>query len=337
MSIPVNYPLRFEPIFKERIWGGRRLESVLGKPLPPGKAIGESWEISDHGQDVSVIANGSQRGRTLHDVLSESGEHLLGNSLAAQRTRLGTVTPRFPVLVKWIDAHENLSIQVHPPDGHPRLPSGEAGKTECWFVAAADPGAEIYLGLRRGIDRAALVHELNRGTVDRCLNVFPAWPGDFFFVPAGTPHAIGAGVLLAEIQQSSDTTFRFFDWNRVDPATGRPRDLQIEEALDCILFRSEPPSKTNVATVPSNRVLTLLDYDLCPYFKVDWRRSTTSEKTGNPGRATTLICLNGGGRLHGGGESVAFRAGDCALLPATGEYICEPAPVCEFLQAEIGY
>jgi mannose-6-phosphate isomerase len=276
------------------------------------------------------------RGHTLHDVMTESGEQLLGRAFATQRTHPGTESSRFPLLVKWIDAHENLSIQVHPPDGHPRLPIGEGGKTECWFIAAAEPGAEIYLGLRRGIDRAAFIHELNRGTVDRCLNAFPARRGDFYFVPAGTPHAIGSGVLLAEIQQTSDVTFRLFDWNRVDPATGRPRDLQIEPALECIQFRTQSPVTTSVATDPGNRVIALLRHDQCRHFKVDWRRLSTADKTGNPGRATAIVCVSGGGRLHGGAESVAFRAGDCALVPATGEFICDPAPVCEFLEAEIG-
>jgi mannose-6-phosphate isomerase len=334
MSMQVNYPLRFEPICKERIWGGHRLESVLGKQLPPDKQIGESWEICDHGQDVSIVANGPLRGRTLRDLLSESGSHLLGEALAAQRSRQAT-SPQFPLLVKWIDAHENLSIQVHPPDGHPLLPSGENGKTECWLVVAAEPGAEIYLGLRRGIDRPTFVRELARGIVRYCLNVFPARAGDFFFVPAGTPHAIGAGILLAEIQQSSDTTFRLFDWNRLDPATGRPRELQIEQALASIDFQAAPPVTRRVPDASGPNSTTLLSGDQCPYFTVDWRRVTTTETVGDSARGTALVCLAGAAKLNGGGESMDLGAGDCVLLPAMGRFDCEPATSVEFLEARI--
>jgi mannose-6-phosphate isomerase len=336
MSFQLNYPLRFQPILKERIWGGRRLESVLGKQIPPGKQIGESWEISDHGQDLSIIANSPLRGRTLRDVLNESAEELLGDVLAARRSRPGAGALRFPLLVKWLDANENLSIQAHPCDGHPRLPSGESGKTECWLVAQAEAGAEIYLGLRRGIDRAALMHELSRGTIDRCLNVFPARCGDFFFVPAGTPHAIGAGVLLAEIQQTSDTTFRLFDWNRIDPATDRPRELQIEQALDCINFDALPPVTASLSSETASDSITLLKFEQCPHFNVRWRRLTIAGPIGNPGRATVLVCLSGSGRVVGGGETVEFRIGDCVLLPARGLFNCEPAAFVEFLEVQIG-
>lgn len=334
MANPVNYPLRFEPIFKERIWGGRRLETALGKRLPADKRIGESWEITDHGAQPSVVCIGPLRGRTLRELMKESAKALLGSS-SASNSALRDTLPQFPLLVKWLDARERLSIQVHPPDGHPRLPPGERGKTECWFVVDAEPGSEIYLGLRRGIDRAALVHELSRGTVDRCLNAFPARPGDFFFVPAGTPHAIGAGVLLAEIQQTSDTTFRLFDWNRVDPATGRPRELQIEEALDCINFQTAPPVPASVSNDAGIGSATLLSFDQCPHFNVHWRRSAEPETIGNPGRATVLVCLSGCARLTGGGETVEFRAGDCGLLSANGHFNCVPATFVEFLEAGI--
>jgi mannose-6-phosphate isomerase len=336
MSLVVDYPLVFAPIFKERIWGGRRLEWVLGKQLPAGKLIGESWEISDHGQDLSVIATGPLRGRTLRDVLGESADDLLGPVFAARRTRPDARPLRFPLLVKWLDAREKLSIQVHPADGHPRLARGEIGKSECWMIVQAESESEIYLGLRRGIDRAAFMHELNRGTVDRCLNVFPARAGDFFFVPAGTPHAIGAGILLAEIQQSSDTTFRLFDWNRVDPATGRPRDLQVAHALDCINFAAPSPVTANVASAPMRDSATLIGFDQCSHFSVRWCRLTAAGPIGEPGRAAVLVCLSGSGRVIGGGETMQIRIGDCVLLPAGGHFYCEPGPCVEFLVALLG-
>ena len=332
---PVNYPIRFDPIFKERLWGWRRLQSVLGKRLPPEKLIGESWEISDQGDQPSVIANGPLRGHTLRDVMRESPESLFGSRPVSPPSRPNAATPRFPLLVKWIDAREKLSIQVHPPDGHPRLPAGESGKTECWYVWAAEPGAEIYLGLRRGIDRAALVHELARGTVDRCLNTFPASPGDFFFVPAGTPHTIGAGVLLAEIQQTSDTTFRLFDWNRIDPKTSRPRDLQLEPAIDCINFDEFSLGPGIRRMDMQADFMPLLAADRCDYFNVSKRRVSESRPIGGPGHCTVLVGLGGTGDVSGGGETVRVACGDCVLLPACGEFGCDPKPRLEFLEAQL--
>ncbi len=302
MNDTLNYPLTFEPIFKERIWGGRRIETVLGKHLPSDKPIGESWEISDHGTSCSVVSNGHLRGESLRELISQSAEQLLGAAALPRLAQYGPAPFRFPLLVKWIDARKKLSVQVHPPDGHPRLPPGEQGKTECWFVADAEPGAEIYLGLRRGIDRAALLHELHRGTVDRCLNVFPAQPGDFYFVPAGTPHAIGAGVLLAEIQQTSDTTYRLFDWNRVDPSTGRPRELQIEAAIDSIDFSLPQASKVTgqacASYIPgsstksdqfplSSSETQLLGPNDCAYFSLS-RRVVAAPRELGVGQASSL-------------------------------------------------
>lgn len=334
MANEVNYPLRFEPIFKERIWGGRRLETALGKELPAGKLIGESWEISNHGDDSSVIANGPLRGRTLRELMQTAPESLLGDNASPRDAQVSNSSLQFPLLVKWIDAREKLSIQVHPPDDHPRLPPGERGKTECWFVVGAEPGSEIYLGLRRGIDRAALLHELSRGTVDRCLSVLPARPGDFFFVPAGTPHAIGAGVLLAEIQQTSDTTFRLFDWNRIDPATGRPRKLQIEEALDSINFHADTSvfDSTAAHTAATFRI-TLLSPDQCPYFALSWRRFVAVENFAEPERCHVLVCLCGSGAIVGGAERILVKRGDSLLLPSGGKFTCEPLPTLELLDA----
>jgi mannose-6-phosphate isomerase len=326
-----DYPLRFEPIFMERIWGGRRIETVLGKALPPNKPIGESWEISDQGSHSSVVANGPQCGSTLRQLMANSPEALLG------RAALSSLQPaggdlRFPLLVKWIDAHDKLSIQVHPRDGHPRLPPGESGKTECWFIADTAPGAEIYVGLRRGIDRQLLEHELARGTVDKCLNTYAARPGDFYFVPAGTPHAIGAGVLLTEIQQTSDTTFRLFDWNRVDPATGRPRTLHVAAALDSIDLR---PESAAIHCLPdtrrSSRPAMLLDADRCPNFVVARRLIQAPESLGEADRFHIIICLSGSGRIEGGGRETPIAQGDCLLIPASGPFRCHSLSPLELL------
>jgi mannose-6-phosphate isomerase len=226
-----------------------------------------------------------------------------------------------------------LSIQVHPPDGHPRLPPHETGKTECWLIVDAEPDAEIYVGLRRGIDRRAMEHELARGTVDKCLNAYPARPGDFYFVPAGTPHAIGAGVLLAEIQQTSDTTFRLSDWNRVDPTTGQPRPLHVEAALDSIDFRPESAIHRLSAAGQASQPSILLDAHRCPYFVVARQSIRSPEPLGESDRFRILICLSGAGRIQGGGHESTVARGDCVLLPARGPFHCHPQPQLELLDA----
>jgi mannose-6-phosphate isomerase len=328
MTSGLTYPVRFEPIFKERLWGGRRIETVLGKPLPQGSLIGESWEIADHGNDVSRVTNGPLAGTTLRDLVRTGSAELFGPS--------GTAAgDGFPLLVKWIDAREKLSVQVHPPDGHPLLAPGERGKTECWFVVEAEPDATIYLGLRRGVDRAALQRELVRGTAEACLNVHPARAGDFFFVPAGVVHAIGGGVLLAEVQQSSDTTFRLYDWNRLDTATGQPRPLQIVEALDSIDFHAAPalPCPVRPGTLENHCVL--LGEGQCPYFHVSWRRFEYAHEREAAGRCHVWICLDGHGCLHHDGQSMLFRRGDCLVLPAQARLVCEPAVTLQILDVRI--
>jgi mannose-6-phosphate isomerase len=331
MQSEPNYPLRFEPIFMERLWGGRRLESVLGKRLPPGKRIGESWEISDHGSWSTTIANGPLRGTSLRDLTRSAPQAMIRAAAHQGGTPVGDGR-QFPLLIKWIDAHEKLSIQVHPPDGHPRLPPGESGKTECWFIADADPTAELYIGLRRGIDRQTLARDLARGTVDQCLNAIPAQPGDFLFVPAGTPHAIGAGVLLAEIQQTSDTTFRLWDWNRVDPNTGLPRSLHVEAAIDSIDFNDAPPYlRLGSRTYSPRRTKMLLDSDRCSHFVVAHHSIDSPLPLGESTRFHILICLSGSGSVAGNGTEVTIARGDCLLLPASGPFTCHPTPHLELL------
>jgi mannose-6-phosphate isomerase len=335
MSLPVNYPLRFEPIYQERIWGGHRLRTTFSRVLPAGKRIGESWEISDYGDQLSVIANGPLRGRTLRELMRTNAESILGRSAFDRTSPAANWALRFPLLVKWIDAQESLSIQVHPPDGHARLPAGERGKTECWLVLDAEPESAIYLGLRGGIDLTLLRRELARGTIDRCLNRFPACPGDFFFVPAGTLHAIGSGVLLGEVQQTSDTTFRLFDWNRTDPATGQPRVLQVEAALECIDFQSPVPRPTNIANAATGAVTTLVGFDRSPHFAVSWRRLETPDLVVESGRCRILMCVSGAANLAGAFETVPLTSGDCVLLPANVEFRCTPADSVETLVVDL--
>ncbi|MGE5610575.1 MAG: type I phosphomannose isomerase catalytic subunit, partial [Bacillota bacterium] len=255
------YPLKFRPRLVEKIWGGRRLETALGRPLPTGKLIGESWELYDFppgtvdnsGQWISSeIANGPLAGRTLHSVIEEFGRALQGDvALLAGG--------QFPILIKYLDAKENSSVQVHP---------GTNLESKAWYVVENDPGARLYKGLRAGIRREQFRQAIADGTAESLMTAIPIKPGQCFCLPSGMIHALGAGTLVAEMQTPSDTTFRVFDFNRIDPATGKPRELQVDEALACIDFdnKEEPqPPRSHVAGV----FTTVTRLVSCPAFKVE--------------------------------------------------------------------
>ena len=227
----VTAPLAFEPIFIERMWGGRRLESEFHKKLPPQKRIGESWEIADRSEGQSVVTDGPLRGKALHELWTQHRQELFGAV---------PDTPRFPLLIKILDAQEKLSLQVHPPGSVASRLGGEP-KSEFWYVVAADPDAEVFLGFREPITRDRFEEKLREGTVIDHVQRIAVQAGDAVFLPAGRVHAIGAGNLLIEIQQNSDTTYRAFDWNRTDPATGTKRDLHVEQAIQCIDFEDVQP------------------------------------------------------------------------------------------------
>jgi mannose-6-phosphate isomerase len=220
------YPLTFQPIFKERVWGGRNLERLYRKALPPAVPIGESWEITDRPDAASVVANGPLAGKDLRWLMEHYPKELLGNA----QTQNG----RFPLLIKLLDAQEKLSLQVHPP-ARVAARSGGEPKTEMWYIADARPGAELYAGLRRGATRA----------VADCFHRLPVKPGDVMFLPSGRVHAIGAGLVILEIQQNSDTTYRVFDWNRPG-LDGQPRELHVEQSLQSIDFNDFEPSLAKI-------------------------------------------------------------------------------------------
>jgi len=215
----------------ERIWGGRRLESRFGKSVPPQAQIGESWEIVDRPEAQSVVARGPLKGKTLHELWTKHRSAIFGEVPDA---------PRFPLLIKLLDAHEKLSLQVHPPEQVARKLGGEP-KTEFWYVADADPGAELFLGFRELITPNKFEETLRDGTVMDYVHNIAANAGDAIFLPAGCVHAVGAGNLLIEIQQNSDTTYRVFDWNRTDPTSGKQRQLHVEQAIQCIDFEDVQP------------------------------------------------------------------------------------------------
>src|SRR4029453_17011243 len=225
MSTNLTSPLTFEPIFMERIWGGRKLAELFGKKLPPSFPIGESWEIVDRPEAQSVVRDGPLRGKTLRELWTQDRQSIFGNVPDATR---------FPLLVKILDAREKLSLQVHPPEKVTAKLGGEP-KTEFWYIATADPSAELFVGLQEAVTRAQFEEALRAGTIAEYVHRIRVRTGDAMFLPAGRLHAVGEGNLLVEIQQSSDTTYRVFDWNRVDDQ-GRPRQLHVDQALQCIDF-----------------------------------------------------------------------------------------------------
>ena len=236
------YPLRFEPLFRRYLWGGRRLATVLDKPIG-NNSCAESWEIVDHNQDQSAVAFGDLKGKKLNELIDTYGEQLLGSSVL-KRIHAPDVPDklkgRVPLLFKFLDAHQNLSVQVHPDDAiGATLEPPDFGKTEAWYVMHAEAGSKIYAGLKNGVSDSDLRAAINNGTTEELLNCIEPKPGDCIFIRAGTMHAIGAGLLIAEIQQASDTTYRVFDWNRVNK-DGKPRELHIEESLKATDFDLGP-------------------------------------------------------------------------------------------------
>jgi mannose-6-phosphate isomerase len=299
------YPLLFEPRFKERVWGGRMLETLYGKPLPAGVPIGESWEISDRPGDESVIANGSLAGQTLHQLMTSCGGDVLGAAAPA-------AGDRFPVLCKILDAREVLSVQVHPPERAAHL--GEP-KTEMWYIAAADPGAELYVGLRRGVTRQDFEEKIATGEVADCLQRLPVRAGDSMFLPSGRVHAIGAGLVIYEIQQNSDTTFRVFDWNRPG-LDGRPRELHVSESLASIDFGDVEPPLAPRQSQPSG-VFSTRPLARHATFTVDLLAAAQSGARALPaGGFHILAAVEGDLGVSGGGQHVVLRPGQFCLVPA---------------------
>ncbi|MEY4691500.1 MAG: hypothetical protein RIT19_1825 [Verrucomicrobiota bacterium] len=227
----LDTPLVFRPLPKERVWGGRRLEERWGKELPAGVPVGESWEISDRPEGQSVVAEGPLAGTTLRALMERHGPELMGRPVP--------VGERFPWLVKILDCRDDLSLQVHPPADKARALGGEP-KTEMWYFAETDPGAQIYVGLLGGTTREEFVRRLDDGTVAECFRRHPVRAGDAMFLPSGRAHALGRGNLVFEIQQNSDTTYRVFDWNRTG-LDGRPRELHRQSALESIDFLDTHP------------------------------------------------------------------------------------------------
>jgi len=292
-QLNLTTPLVFEPIFQERIWGGRRLETAFGKKLPAEKRIGESWEIVDRPEAQSIVARGPLKGKTLHHLWTQHRDEIFEGLSDA---------PRFPLLLKLIDAQEKLSLQVHPPEKI-AAKLGSEPKTEFWYVAAAEPGAELFLGFGESTTRDQFEKVLREGSAAEHIHKIRVKAGDAVFLPAGRFHGIGAGNLLVEIQQNSDTTYRVFDWNRVDPATGKPRQLHIEQALQSIDFNDVKPK----LIVPKGELLVRHELFEIRKWNLDRPRAVAPL-----GQFAIICCLTG--KLTC--ANVDLAPGEFFLLPA---------------------
>ena len=321
------YPLTFQPIFKERVWGGRNLERLYQKALPAGVPIGESWEITDRPEGVSVIANGPLAGKDLRWLMEHHAKEVLGAAPALQG--------RFPLLIKILDAQDKLSLQVHPPAALAAQLGGEP-KTEMWYIADATPEADLYVGLKPGVTRAQFEHALQAGTAADCVPRLPVQAGDAMFLPSGRLHAIGAGNVIFEIQQNSDTTYRVFDWNRVG-LDGKPRELHVEKSLASIDFTDYAPplNQSKYSRNDSFKVRYVVDN---PLFRVDACQVNRNHRFHMRSGAVQILGLLRG-RLHvqGGGQELRLKAGDFALLPASLERATLVAETqVEFLHVQAG-
>ncbi|MDO6518818.1 type I phosphomannose isomerase catalytic subunit [Zobellia uliginosa] len=305
------YPLKFNPILKERLWGGTKLKDVLGKPIE-NDITGESWELSTVSGDVSVVANGDLAGTSLQDLIEKEPENVLGKSVY---DRFGT---DFPILIKFIDAKQDLSIQLHPNDELAKKRHNSFGKTEMWYVMDADDDASLIVGFNKDVTKEEYAKSLENDTLLDLLNYEKVKEGDTFFINTGKIHAIGAGVLLAEIQQTSDITYRVFDFNRKDK-NGNLRELHTEQALDAIDYTKKDDFKVKYGQ-EKNTVNAMVD---CPYFKTDFldlNAGFTQDVTDRDS-FTIFMCVGGSATIANENGSVELKRGETTLLPAVSNTI----------------
>jgi mannose-6-phosphate isomerase len=302
------HPLIFSPLYRTYLWGGRRFATRLGRELPEGETFAESWELVDHGHDQSVVRAGPLAGTPLQTLVRENGPQLMGRHAGLEA---------FPLLFKFLDAKLDLSVQVHPDDARAaQLTPPDRGKTEAWYVVDAEPGSQIYAGVRDGVTTDDLRQAITAGTLERCLHAFTAKAGDCVFIPAGTVHAIGGGLVIAEIQQSSDVTYRLYDWNRVGP-DGKPRELHIDAGLEAVTqFCPVSPRRARGTTAPSGFPLVSCEYFGLDLFTAGMDREPAWHLGGDDS-PHFLAVLQGSLALPTEWGLPALQAGDCVLLPAS--------------------
>lgn len=298
------YPLQFEPILKERIWGGTKLKTFLNKPIT-SDITGESWEISTVGNDVSAVANGAFKGKSLNQLINEFPEAILGTKVYAQFGK------QFPLLFKYLDAREDLSIQVHPNDELAKKRHNSFGKTEMWYVMQADIDAELIVGFKEKSSPEEYIQNLNNKTLLNILDTKKVQQGDVFLLNTGTIHAIGAGIVIAEIQQTSDITYRVYDFDRVD-ANGNQRELHVDLALEALNYENIETQRFYSKT--ENTANEIVD---CKYFTTNYiPLQDVMEIHKNQDSFTVYMCVDGSFQLTVDGKNYSYQKGDTVLMPA---------------------
>ncbi len=310
------YPLRFDPIFKPALWGGQSLKARFGRP-PSTEAIGEAWVLSDEPSQGSRVNEGPLVGAALRELMLTRRDELLG--------RAASIHDRFPLLLKFLEASQPLSVQVHPDDAQAKRLTGDAkacGKTEAWVILESNAGSLVYAGLLPGVDAAGFRRALANDTLAEVMHRYTPQLGDCIFLEAGVIHAIGAGLMLFEVQQTSDITYRLYDWGRLDVATGLPRVLHLEQGILCTNIASGPcnPAKPNQVLGSKRERLVS-----CPYFILDRVNSDKAFVVGAVGECRAVVVIEGCGALHHDGIRYPLRFGDVLLLPASvGACECVP-------------
>jgi len=308
------YPLTFTPVFKDYIWGGRNLETVLGRTIPAG-VVAESWDISGHPSSPTTVNNGPLEGKTLPEVMQ-----LLGLNLVGRRSESMLQRGKFPLLVKLLDANQPLSVQVHPDDAYAQAhEQGELGKTEMWYILQAEPNAKLIYGLARETTPEKFAAALQAGQLESCLHYLPIQAGQAVFIPAGSLHAIMGGIVLVEIQQNSDTTYRVYDWNRLG-ADGQPRPLQVDKAMQVINFKQIEPEPYPIELIKESDGIRHELITHCVEFQVERFTFKAGAIFRGHCKGNTFEIwgvMSGAGQINWGGEPLDLAAVHFALLPAT--------------------
>jgi len=321
------YPFKFRPIFKEKIWGGQKIKTELNKDFSPLDNCGETWEISGVSGNISVVSEGPLTGLRLPELIDTYKAEVVGGKVYHKEKN------EFPLLVKFIDANQDLSIQVHPNDELARERHQSFGKTEMWYVFQADPGARLISGFNQTIDKNKYLNYFETGRLMEVLNQEPVIPDDVFFVPAGRVHTIGKGILLAEIQQTSDVTYRIYDFDRVDK-NGNTRELHTKEALDALDYRYSPEYKTQYDH-SSNRSVSLVD---CPYFRVNrlFFERETLRTYDHLDSFVIYVCVDGKSKLRWDRQHITIEKGEVVLVPACIKQLqLTPDPSFKILESYI--
>lgn len=318
--------LQIEPLIKRIRWGGRRLGTLLNKVIADETDYAESWEIADHGVDQSIVKHGEFSGWSLSKLIAEHGERVLGYTGQSQ----------FPLLVKFLDANDRLSLQVHPNDELARaVDPNENGKTEAWVIVAAEPGSVLFSGLKQDVDRQAFENAIQSDSLLDVLHTIEVKVGDCVFIPAGTVHAISEGIVLAEIQQQSDITYRIHDWGRMG-TDGKPRQIHVEESLKCTDFERGPVDPVQpklISESPGHRHEMLVESD---YFVIERRIASQPVDVLTNGRFRIVMVLTGTMTLTGQGDPVSLQAGSTVLVPAELERVqIQPAGETTWLESSV--